>query len=98
MKSYFEKVEGKKSEPEIKFYGLSYCGWCKKTKAFLDDNDFSYFLVYVDIIDKEEQKELMKELSEINPERKFPTVIVGEDPIIGYNEDKYKEMLLGDEG
>ena len=38
-------------------YALSTCGWCKKTKRFLDDNDVEYELTYVDLLKGEEKEQ-----------------------------------------
>ena len=35
-------------EKKVEFFGLSTCGWCRRTKNWLDEHNIEYILVYVD--------------------------------------------------
>ena len=81
---------------KVKGYFLSTCGWCKKTKGFLDANNVDYEYEYVDLLTGDEKARVMAEVSQYNPRRSFPTVVVSNDDteiVIGYREDRLREVL-----
>lgn len=93
MHDIWESVEGSRSDHEIRFYGLSTCGWCKKTRKFLEDSGVSFKYVSVDLVPKGLQAEVIEELSKWNPNRNFPTVVIDDGKVVvGYDPD-----LLGRE-
>ena len=76
------------------FYGLSTCGWCRKTKRFLDANGVDYELVYVDHLSGAERKEVMGKVARWNPRQTFPTIVVDDTTvIIGYQEGRMREVF-----
>ncbi|MFW6305704.1 MAG: glutaredoxin family protein [Candidatus Saliniplasma sp.] len=89
------KVEGEKDEHDVKIYTLSTCGWCKKTKKFLKEHGVEYEYIDIDLLEGDERKEIMEEFKEYNPKKNCPTIVVdeGETVIVGYMEDKIKEVL-----
>lgn len=95
-KDYLEKVEGDRKENDLLLFALSTCGWCRKAREFLDDNGFSYYLVYVDQLEGQARQEVLEEVSRWNPRRSFPTLVVdGEKVLAGFDETRYREVLLG---
>jgi len=79
---------------EIRFYALSTCGWCRKTKQFLDELGVSYNYSYVDLLSGDERDQAVKELQGWNPNRSFPTVVInGSKVVVGYKPDRIKELL-----
>ncbi len=79
---------------KVKLYALSTCGWCRRTKKLLDENGVEYELVYVDLLQGEEQKRILDEVSRWNPRLSFPTLVLdGKDVIVGYDEARIKEAL-----
>lgn len=58
-----------------------------------------YRYIDIDQLEGEERKDVREELAEYNPKRSCPTIVVdeGDEVIIGYKEDKIKEVLE-DEG
>lgn len=79
---------------KIKFFALSTCGWCRRTKKLLDENGADYELIYVDLLQGEEQKRVLEEVSKWNPRLSFPTLVLDdEEAIIGYDEARIKEAL-----
>jgi glutaredoxin len=79
---------------EIRFYALSTCGWCRKTKRLLDKLGVSYDFAYVDSLKGEERDQAVKELETWNPRRSFPTVVFsGSQVVVGYKPDRIKELL-----
>ena len=76
------------------FYGLSTCGWCRKTKQFLDSNKVEYELIYVDHLTGDERQKVMSEVARHNPRRSFPTIVVDDTTvIIGFQEARLREVL-----
>ncbi len=95
MADVFTEVKHEKSDHKVKFYGLSTCGWCRKARNFLDENGISYELCYVDQLEGDERKAVLEEVTKLNPRKSFPTIVVDEDEVlIGFNEDRYVEVLL----
>jgi len=79
---------------DVAFYGLSTCGWCKRTKRFLDANDVEYKLVYVDLLRGAERERIVAEIKQWNPQVSFPTVVVDDQTVvIGYRQDRLREVL-----
>lgn len=75
-------------------YGLSTCGWCKRTKRFLDANGVEYKLIYVDLLRGAERERIVAEIRQWNPQVSFPTVVVDDQTVvIGYRQDRLREVL-----
>ena len=88
------KVEGTKKDHKVFLYALSTCGWCKKTKQFLNDNGIEYEYVDVDLASSEERQLIIDELTSNNIPLAFPITIVNNKIMIrGYNPDKLSEEL-----
>jgi glutaredoxin len=87
-------VSGKRNERSVKFYGLSTCVWCKRTRQLLEENDVAFDFIYVDLLRGDEQKETVDEVRQWNQAGSFPTVVVNqEECIVGYKPDEIKEAL-----
>lgn len=79
---------------KVMLYALSTCGWCKKTKAFLDDNHVEYDYIYVDELKGTRRDEVMEVVRRWNPKGSFPTVVVGDaQVVVGFKEDELREVL-----
>ncbi len=88
----FTKQEGR-DVGDVKMYALSTCGWCAKTRNFLDDHDVAYSYVYMDLLPDDEVDEMSDEQREYNPSGSFPTIVVnGSDVIIGYDLGALEEL------
>jgi len=77
----------------VKIYTLSTCSHCKATKKFLDESAVKYEFTDVDLLDGEERSMVLEDVKKFNPRCTFPTIIVGEIVIIGFNEDRIREAL-----
>jgi len=78
----------------LKLYAISTCGWCRKTKALLDELGVEYQYRYVDMLSGDEREEVIEEVARWNPARSFPTIVLdGEKAIVGYKADKIREAL-----
>jgi glutaredoxin-like protein NrdH len=79
---------------KVKLYALSTCGWCKKTKRFLDDHNVDYEYEYVDLLKGAERARVMAQVKRWNPKRTFPTVVVDDkEVVVGFREDRLREVL-----
>ncbi len=95
MDEYLETVKGEKEDHDLLLFALSTCGWCRKARNFLEENKLTYRYVYVDLLEGDAQREVFEEVKKRNPRRTFPTLVVdGEEVIAGFNEDRYREVLL----
>ncbi|MFP4453702.1 MAG: glutaredoxin family protein [Desulfobacterales bacterium] len=79
--------------PDVKVYALSTCAHCKNAKKFLDNCEVSYDSVEVDLLDGDQRQAILEEVKALNPRCSFPTIKIGDNVIVGYNEDKIKEAL-----
>lgn len=87
------KVDGE-NKGEIFIYTLSTCGWCKKTKSFLNQLGVAYRYVDVDLVPESEEEEVVEELKKWNKDTSFPTMIIGEKlVIVGFQPEKVKDAL-----
>ena len=79
---------------EVKLYALSTCGWCKKTRSFLDEHDIEYECEYVDLLTGAARDKVMAEVRRWNPRGSFPTVVVDDEKsVAGFKEDQLREVL-----
>ena len=79
---------------EVTLYALSTCGWCKMTRAWLDDNNVQYECIYVDHLSGEERKELTTSLGErLGRRPAFPTVFCGDRFVVGFDKEQLRELL-----
>ena len=86
-------VDGK-NKGKLFVYALSTCGWCKKTKAFLNENGVEYSYVDVDLETGAERTKALDEVRRWNPNTSFPTVVLNDATcLVGFQPDKMKETL-----
>jgi len=85
-------VEGNDFGP-IKLFTLSTCVWCKKMKALLQEINVAYVYIDVDTVQGEDREKALEELKSFNPRCSFPSLVVNNDCIVGYQEEKIKEVL-----
>ena len=78
---------------EVKLYSLSTCSHCRSTKKLLDEYNVDFEFIDVDLLERSERKEVLKDLKELNPRRSFPTVVIGSKVIVGYKKDEIMEAL-----
>jgi glutaredoxin-like protein NrdH len=79
---------------KVRFFALSTCGWCKKTKRFLDAHNVNYEIDYVDLLTGAEKGRVIAEMERWNPRRTFPTVVVDDNEVVvGFKEDRLREVL-----
>ncbi|MBN1583178.1 MAG: glutaredoxin family protein [Anaerolineae bacterium] len=79
---------------QVHLYALSTCGWCRKARHFLEDNDIEHECTYVDQLKGAERDEVMRIVRQWNPKGSFPTIVVADtEVIVGFKEDRLREVL-----
>ena len=79
--------------PKVKIYTLSTCSHCKATKRLLDECTVKYEFTDVDLLSGEERVAVLEEVKKFNPQCSFPTIIIGDQVIVGFQEDKIRKAL-----
>ena len=79
--------------PKVKIFTLSTCSHCKATKKFLNDNGIKFEFVDVDQFQGADRENILNEVVKYNPQRSFPTIIIGDRIIIGFKEDDIRKAL-----
>jgi len=78
---------------KVKMYTLSTCSHCKATKKFLNENNVAFDATDVDLLQGEAREAVLSEVIQYNPQRSFPTIIIGDTIIIGFKERDIREAL-----
>ncbi len=79
--------------PQIEFFGLSTCVHCKRAKEYLDKCGQKYNCTYVDMLAGEERTKAIAEVKKHNPSMSFPTIVIGDKVVVGFNEQELAEAL-----
>jgi glutaredoxin-like protein NrdH len=79
--------------PKVKIFTLSTCSHCKATKKFLNDNGITFEFVDVDQVEGTQREIILEEVVKYNPQRSFPTIIIGDKIIVGFKEDDIRKAL-----
>ena len=84
--------EGKKN---VEFYGLSTCGWCRRTREWLDEHGVEYTVFFVDKLTGDELTRCKERMKEFAKRQSFPMLIIddGKKVIQGYHPDEFEEEL-----
>ena len=78
---------------KVRIYTLSTCSHCKAAKKFLNENNVVYDATDVDLLQGAEREAMLNEVIQYNPNRSFPTLVIGNQVIIGFKENDIKEAL-----
>jgi len=90
----FINVPGKNKTHETKLYALSTCVHCKAVKQFLRDNDVEFEYIDVDLCDKNDQQEIVRDIVKRGGQLSFPKIIVDDVIMItGFDKKRIKESL-----
>ncbi|MCE5265907.1 MAG: glutaredoxin family protein [Deltaproteobacteria bacterium] len=77
----------------VKMYTLSTCGHCKAAKRFMGDHGVVHEFTDVDLLTGDARKSTLDEVRKFNPACSFPTILIGERVIVGFNEMAIREAL-----
>lgn len=78
-----------------RLFALSTCMHCARVKALLLSLHADFDTLYVDRLDGEERSHCLNELKRYASDFSFPTLVVGDDVVIGAREQRIREILLG---
>lgn len=79
---------------KVMLFALSTCGWCKKTRHFLDEIGVEYDYIYVDLLRGDAREEAIRAIKPWNPQISFPTLVIDDkECIVGFDQDRIKEIL-----
>ncbi|MCW4050491.1 MAG: glutaredoxin family protein [Candidatus Bathyarchaeota archaeon] len=87
------KVEGTNKQHKVFVYALSTCGWCKKSKQYLKDNNIEYQYLDVDTCTREDRQKAINDLKNRNAPVAFPAIIIDEKLISGFKKQDLDEAL-----
>jgi glutaredoxin len=59
----------------------------------MHDNGIDFDYIDVDLLQGADRQRILDEVEQYNPNRSFPTIIIGSDIIIGFREDDIREAL-----
>lgn len=74
-------------------FTLSTCVHCKKAKRFMDECKVSYRFTDVDLLTGEERTVTIEEVRKLNADLTFPTIVIGDSVIVGFDEDAIRDAL-----
>ena len=77
----------------IKLYSLSTCSHCKDTKELLNQCGVEYDCVEVDKLDAAKRQTILADIKKLTPECAFPTLVIGDEVIVGFRKEEIKEAL-----
>ncbi len=77
----------------VKMYTLSTCSHCKSAKRFMEMHSIEHEFTDVDLLTGEIRKKILDEIRQYNPACSFPTILVDETVVIGFNEKRLSELL-----
>ncbi|MGC8797587.1 MAG: glutaredoxin family protein [candidate division WOR-3 bacterium] len=89
----FQRIAGKNNRHAVTLYALSTCGWCRMTKELLNRHGIEYQFIDVDLTIGPERDEIMNQVRQFNPRGSFPTILIDDRAVIGYDEERIKELL-----
>lgn len=78
---------------KVTLFALSTCGWCKRTKRFLEKHKIEAEIIDVDLLEGEEKQKIREEVAKYNPRRSYPTVVIDDEVVAGFDERRLKELL-----
>jgi len=88
-----KKIAGE-NKGKVFLYALSTCGWCKKTKAYLNELGVEYSYVDVDLEKGAEREKALEQVRQWNPNCSFPTIVINDSSsMVGFQPDQLKEAL-----
>jgi glutaredoxin-like protein NrdH len=79
---------------KIRFYSLSTCIWCRKTRNYMNENHIQYDEITIDQLVGETKEKALSELAKYNPIRSFPTLVfLDGSTVIGFKPDEIRKAL-----
>ena len=87
-------VPGKNNKHKVLMYAISTCGWCKRAKQFLKDNDVEFDYVDVDLCSLADKQKIRQDIQSRGGRLAYPTIIIDNKILLtGASPDKLREVL-----
>jgi len=80
--------ENKSNGPSVVIYSTPTCHYCNMTKEFLKENNIEYTDFNV-----AEDTEKRAEMIEKSGQMGVPVIMIGDEMMIGFNEEKLRQLL-----
>jgi glutaredoxin len=88
------KVSGTNNKHTVLVYAISTCGWCKRAKKFLKDNDIEYEYVDIDLVTDDDKETINHDIRKRGGPLAYPTLIIDNKILLtGAPQDTLKEIL-----
>ena len=81
------------SYADVKMYTLSTCSHCRRTKEFFASQGIEFEFTDVDLLTGDERRAAVEQIRKINPRVSYPTIMIGEKIIVGFQEREIREAL-----
>jgi glutaredoxin-like protein NrdH len=76
-----------------KIYTLSTCSHCRACKRFLGDCGIEFDFVDVDLLPDQDKADAIDEIKRLTSRCAFPTVVIGDQVIVGFKEPEIRAAL-----
>ena len=80
-------------QENVQVYSLSTCSHCNAVKKLLSRCEVEYVFTDVDLLNNEDRKAILEDVRTFNAECSFPTIVIGQKVIVGYNEKEILDAL-----
>jgi glutaredoxin len=80
-------------QKRVRMYTLSTCSHCKAAKKWMNDHGIEYDYTDVDLLTGQERTDMINEVRSYNSNCTFPTILIGEEVIVGNDEEKLRKAL-----
>ena len=88
------KVPGRNNKHKVFMYAINTCGWCKRAKQFLKDNEVEFEYVDVDLCSMADRQKTRQDIQSRGGMLAYPTVIIDDKILLtGALQDKLREVL-----
>jgi len=77
----------------VYLYTLSTCPWCRKAKDWLTEQSVPFEAVSVDLLPDDESDAVADKVYELSAARVFPVALINGEVVVGFNPEKYAELL-----
>jgi glutaredoxin len=74
-------------------YTLSTCHHCRAAKKLVASLGVEFEFTDVDLLAGAEREATLAEVRRLNPQCSFPTILIGNQVIVGNNEEKIRKAL-----
>ena len=95
-----QKIEGTLQNRNLKLIALHTCGFCKRAKTWLEKQDISYKLIYLDDLEPDQKNQIKQEFKDaFGKSVSYPTLIIDDSEYLpGFIEIDWRQTLKPEGG